>query len=784
MGVPPFGGLPFLKFNRMKKIYISLLALAGYFAHAQQFNIISHPKYGQIKYAQYKSGNTQKIYAQTLGNHIVSSDNNGQTWQIVHREFAPKIDLFRYNSEKDHFIYVTKNNQYIDFKIYEASTGILVHNWGIQYDEINGTNPQVLHYDILDSDYSKIVVHLSVDFEGETHHQIFYSGDTGFNWSLIYDDHTNEWGTPTHVKFDPNDNSKLYISFEKNDDLPQSGGIRVTEDGGQTFDWMVEDLSVRHFNINPENSQIWLSTIHYSEEGAYSNLFRNVEGTNFWEEVALSWENPGLVDYIYFDTTNNRVFLLEENEIAQSENGGDSFAVQTFPLNDTSPNRVKKPSFISVNPENPSNFIVQSDFYTVATQNNGTNFQRLTVPFSKMGGNVSYVEYMYPLTGLLAYEIRNGSHHLQVGNTSPYEIDVDPFYVNEEKTPNRFIEDIMSEGSMFNLKKTGEGYTLYNLNSLGGVNIPFVNTDKNEVTAVDYLNDEHYKFMFAAFYSTETQESELVRIEFEHLENPIVEYYQIPQINERIKGIYTYREDFNTLILAFETSVYKSTDNGQTWTLAMDGITEPFEWQKFNNLTFNYFHPNQIFMATNYGIFKTDDLGENWYKISDQPTVKLYSSRFEPNKLVAISGPLLIINTSTDNGQTWDEHYDYIYIYPSNNEHFSSIMIHDQVAKIAIATQDMGVIYFQIPMPTTTLEVEDPILDESAFHMYPNPTSDMIQFTQAEKIKEVTIFNQEGKKILSSHQSKISVAALPSGIYHVRILLNNGEVMTKKLVKQ
>jgi len=96
----------------------------------------------------------------------------------------------------------------------------------------------------------------------------------------------------------------------------------------------------------------------------------------------------------------------------------------------------------------------------------------------------------------------------------------------------------------------------------------------------------------------------------------------------------------------------------------------------------------------------------------------------------------------------------------------------------------MGVIYFQIPMPTTTLEVEDPILDESAFHMYPNPTSDMIQFTQAEKIKEVTIFNQEGKKILSSHQSKISVAALPSGIYHVRILLNNGEVMTKKLVKQ
>jgi xyloglucan-specific exo-beta-1,4-glucanase len=767
----------------MKKFYISLLALVGYFAQAQDFNIISNPKYGQIKYAQYKAGNSPKIYAQTIGNHIVSSNDNGQTWQIVHKDSAPKIDLFRYNTEKDHFLYVTKNNQSIELKIYEASTGFLVQNWTIAYDDINGNNPQVLGYDILDSDYSKIAVHIRVEMEGEIHHQIIYSADSALNWNLIYDHQENEWGIPTEVKFDPNDNSKLYLAFEKNEDLPESGGIRLTEDGGQTFDWLVNDLSVRHFSFNPENSQIWLSTTENTEEGTFSYVFKKDEEINSWEEVPLNWENPGLVDYIYFDSTNNRLFFLEENEIAQSEDGGNSFDIKTFPLNETTPNRIKNPSFISVNPANPSNFIVQSDFYAVATQNNGNNFQRVVVPFAKIDGNVSYVEFMYPLTGLLAYETRNGSHHLQVGDTSPYEIDVDPFYVNEERTPNRFIEDIMSEGSMFNLKKTDQGYTLYSLNSLGGVHIPFAHTEKNELTAVDYINDEQNKFMYASFYSTETQTAELVRIEYDNLENPTVEYFQLPNSNEKIKGIYKYRQDFNTIILLFETLVYKSIDNGQTWELVMDGITEPFEWQKFNNLTFNYFTPNQIIMSTNYGIFKSDDLGENWYKIFDQPTAKIYSSKFEPNKLVGIHSNM-VITTSTDNGETWNEYYEYMSIYPSNEEHFSSIIIHDEFAKIAIATQDIGVIYIRIPMPTTVLDVNDPILDESDFQIYPNPTSDFIHLNSAKNVDVVEIFNLSGQSIYKGKDTKINVRNIDPGVYILKARLDNGKIISKKFIKK
>lgn len=72
----------------------------------------------------------------------------------------------------------------------------------------------------------------------------------------------------------------------------------------------------------------------------------------------------------------------------------------------------------------------------------------------------------------------------------------------------------------------------------------------------------------------------------------------------------------------------------------------------------------------------------------------------------------------------------------------------------------------------------------SGLSIYPNPTKDFINIDAKTPIKNVVVFNQEGKKILESKSSKIDLNKYPAGIYVVTITLENGKTIANKIVKQ
>ncbi|NQY10590.1 MAG: T9SS type A sorting domain-containing protein [Flavobacteriales bacterium] len=72
--------------------------------------------------------------------------------------------------------------------------------------------------------------------------------------------------------------------------------------------------------------------------------------------------------------------------------------------------------------------------------------------------------------------------------------------------------------------------------------------------------------------------------------------------------------------------------------------------------------------------------------------------------------------------------------------------------------------------------------------LYPNPTDNICYVelgNSNNELDEVPVFNVLGKEITTMvHNNVLSLANQPSGVYIVKITLNDGSVIAKRLVKQ
>lgn len=74
--------------------------------------------------------------------------------------------------------------------------------------------------------------------------------------------------------------------------------------------------------------------------------------------------------------------------------------------------------------------------------------------------------------------------------------------------------------------------------------------------------------------------------------------------------------------------------------------------------------------------------------------------------------------------------------------------------------------------------------DPSELKVFPNPTTDEIQIDSDAKIKQVKVFNHEGKLISNSNQNNVNLKGAPSGVYSVVIQFENGDSKTTKIIKR
>ncbi len=96
--------------------------------------------------------------------------------------------------------------------------------------------------------------------------------------------------------------------------------------------------------------------------------------------------------------------------------------------------------------------------------------------------------------------------------------------------------------------------------------------------------------------------------------------------------------------------------------------------------------------------------------------------------------------------------------------------------------------FVSIACPVINLAVEEITSSANNLKVFPSPVNDILNVSSDQKIISVTIFNTAGQLILTKaindKIAAVDVSGLVSGIYLVKINLDNRNVKTVKVIKR
>ncbi len=95
-------------------------------------------------------------------------------------------------------------------------------------------------------------------------------------------------------------------------------------------------------------------------------------------------------------------------------------------------------------------------------------------------------------------------------------------------------------------------------------------------------------------------------------------------------------------------------------------------------------------------------------------------------------------------------------------------------------TVDMGVYEFGAPF----LSTNDFQLNENEIKLYPNPTNSILNIEMTQNIKQASVYSILGKEVIRAENKQIDVSRLPNGVFLIKIEDVNGNVSTKRFIKE
>ena len=83
-----------------------------------------------------------------------------------------------------------------------------------------------------------------------------------------------------------------------------------------------------------------------------------------------------------------------------------------------------------------------------------------------------------------------------------------------------------------------------------------------------------------------------------------------------------------------------------------------------------------------------------------------------------------------------------------------------------------------------TLSTQDIAKDDSSVFIYPNPAMDVLNY-RSEGVKNIEVYNSVGQKLKEEKaDGSVNTSALPKGSYILKLLGENGVVISKKFIKE
>ncbi len=766
----------------MKKIMKSVLSfvmlLSCTITLNAQINFEGSNDYGRINDLTYDVNVQDKVYAVTLGNHLMASEDNGQNWEVIYTFPAngPSIRGLRTLGEDSLSFYIQNSANQSDNTIYifDLINQEILKQYTPPVSD-GATKSWVNAYSIFENDTDVVLFNQDYKIGTANYSKVYYTVDGGNSWEEVYYNEDYDSVFPNNVAISPNNPDKFFIS-RSNGPTSVDGGLMVSVDTGATWINKIPDHLFNEITFNPQNPDIIL-TGTFGGTNTVENIYKSEDGGDSWQIVPIDWDDYFLdsITHIAYNPNDvDNIMVLEGNEIAITIDGGNTWDNYIYEESAISYFYGLKASF---NPFQAGEVLISTDFYPVRSTDGGATVNQLGNSFfnaTNVGVNAGGEGHLY-------YSVQRGIVHknLTTMEETPYYVDpINYFYSTE---PPKYAIDPTIEGRMYMFVDGFNGQDLWVSNDHGAtLNFLYQSWfDQFYYIVKDPNNDNKVWVSYA--------NSGTLKIDFTDINNPISVQVSLPSSNAHL-STFIDSSDSNNVLIGIGGEVFQTLDSGSTWTNVSAGLTLSPQSDRIYSVKQNPYNSNEYVLATSQGVFQSVDGAQNWTQVYVGNNVRKveYSTIVEGHIAASITSAEFVqaqVIYSMNNGAEWTSvPFEAIEHVGSSSMDF---MFQENSITAYIATYDLGVISYEID--TTILTNPNFNSNENALIIYPNPVTSIanVALANGNTPSKIVVYTYTGKKVLEiSQQEKIDLTNLSRGVYFLRILGNDGKIYIKKIIKE
>lgn len=769
----------------MKKQFTHFLFLLIFLACSPfygQLEFIGSSDYGRIFNITYDPLVENKLYATSLNNHILVSEDNGENWDVLFSMTYGEVTEFQKlkmtnNNTALSFIKYNQDSPDNTILIFDLATETVINEIEIPATSTINT---IQSYSIYPQDPDIILMNTVLDFG--TLENTYYTTDGGQNWDVVYSKSDFNDVSLNDIAINPENPQQLILTrgFGPN---REEGGILISNDAGQTWDEKLEGVILNPISFNPFNTdEIYIGT-GMSFGSTPENLYRSIDGGNTWEIIPLVWTAGELdnINYIAFNPFNEgQIIILEENEIVISMDNGVSWTNYVYDMNDV--HTYYSGWNLSFNPYNENEVFINSDYFPLFSGDGGATTVWKKNNYFRSTGTL---ELFSGTTDHLYYGVQQGYVHRNLSTEEEADFDILPLTAYSQGGAPPLFVDKTTESRVFIFSAGWFGADLKVSVDHGQTQHQMHNTYMDYVDALEAnpLNTDEVWYSL----SNNMGNVEFWKADLSDLNAVTSTPIEIPDTGT-VNGIYFDDAVSGKVMIAIGTHIYKTEDGGETWTNSSGGLEELVaDVDLIIDLAVNPLNPDQFSISTNKGIFTSVDGGDNWTKIYENLVYKTYHSPVTEGHIVgivlnsAISDFSLVY--SSDAGETWEQLENDDLLKTAATD--ATVKFQEESAEVYIGSIDLGLMLYTIDLHELGNEGIPAI--SSLIEAYPNPVNDILNLESDANILTVSLYSLTGQLLLTkpigSTSTQLDVSFLADGIYLLRVENETG-METLRIIKK
>lgn len=764
----------------MRKItFLAGLLLVLFTGNASaQTDILGKNEFGRIFDLTYSVQEQNTIYAITITSHIVISKDNGNTWNVFYSmpDAGGGISVSKLNISKDgsFLSFTTIQNGVGTLHILDIATKTITKTYLLpNQDEV----PYFNAYNFFGSDKNTLIASSQFPFGFGTANRVYTTTDGGENWKEVYYSMDNNNIITSYVAFNPADKNKIYIA-NGNGSEGVYGGLKISNNGGDSFTEKLSGSVLSTLAINPNNPNDIYAGTGISFGAATENLHHSTDGGNTWENENITFGTNGIlndiIDIKFNPLDNNHVIVLEEDEIISTKDGGATWQSVEYPYDnlDSYYYGIKA----SFNPYKAGELFITANYKPLFSTDNAATLTQIQTPFYSSTGGVNLFENSN--SRHLFYSVQGGFVHRNLADNSETAHNIVPLNIVSNNNATAYIPDSKKEGRMYSFAGGFTGSKLSLSDDFGATFSPIFETFSAGLTSV--IPDPQVTNQIMTTFNNWGQ-GELNKINFNDQNNIIITNIALPTANPVFKILHP-NNISNEFFILIGSEVYKTIDGGENWTPVSLGNSFPADAAVFD-ITQDAINPNRLALGTSAGVYTSTDKGLTWNNAGEFVANKVAYSDANSGVLIATTytsqNDIFNIYYSVDNGANWES------VDRSNLLHTESnsvtIDFSDKKAYIYVASTDLGLLGYNLNLDV--LANNEVSSEKAKVLVYPNPTVDVVHI-DSKNLKSAVLYDMNGKKILESNKTEINVSQLPKGVYVLRIVTADNNIVSSKIIKK